>query len=73
MDPNATLDRIYEAIGNWERYRSSDHADELVEAILALDGWLTNGGFLPRDWNRKYTTSGHRVCTCDDCETGKPQ
>ena len=27
-------------------------AEELVDLVEALDGWLTKGGFLPKDWNK---------------------
>ena len=26
------------------------HADEVAEYAEALDGWITGGGFLPKDW-----------------------
>ena len=28
-------------------------SDELAYAFEALDGWLSNGGFLPQDWSRR--------------------
>lgn len=60
MDPNETLRRIREL------YRSileSDikasitvetEAEELAELVQALDGWITNGGFMPTKWACKW-------------------
>lgn len=47
MDPNATLARIRKLID------SSDPDDlaELAESIRSLDGWISNGGFLPTAWD----------------------
>lgn len=51
MDPNATLARIrmiahtIESVGSCE-----EDAQELVEAVQALDAWLTRGGYLPTPW-----------------------
>lgn len=62
MDPDKTLEQIREEIRKlrrWMRHPSySDHdnrlseAEELVDLVEALDGWLTKGGFLPKDWNK---------------------
>ena len=57
MDPNTALDnmrtaqRAYdkaEKEGNTEGMASA--ASDLMDATLALDGWLSSGGFLPRPW-----------------------
>ena len=48
MDPNAALAKVRELIGD------GDSADVLlVDAFEALDEWLSKGGFLPSDWERK--------------------
>ena len=62
MDPNETLRMIREVVA-WEQnrtgdetYGADDFADmlgEVTELIADLDEWLTRGGFLPADWNRK--------------------
>jgi len=31
--------------------RCIEHAVMLAEAVQAMDGWLSSGGFLPRKWN----------------------
>jgi hypothetical protein len=51
MDPNACLK---------EMLKLATTADEcgferLAELVLALDGWLKMGGFLPRRWEGKGT------------------
>ena len=46
MDPNEALNRIREEL------ELSDN-DVLVEVFNALDNWLTRGGFLPTEWERK--------------------
>lgn len=55
MDPNTTLNTIREAIEDWNDGRIDDREALacLVGDIDALDEWLTRGGFLPADWNRK--------------------
>lgn len=49
MDPNAALEEIRALIAASE---PEDLDDRLVELIEGLDGWLTRGGFLPRQWAR---------------------
>lgn len=54
MDPNATLENIRQL---YRLVQSSpedalDFGDELAEAVQNLDEWLTNGGFLPAEWER---------------------
>jgi hypothetical protein len=62
MDPNATLQTLRDFA---ERYADGcpdvnhvdcDHADqltEIAEAVNALDVWISRGGFLPSDWQRR--------------------
>lgn len=62
MDPNANLEelrRIVTELSDPEflmRYVERDPAGvaadvtRLAELCAALDGWLSKGGFLPRDW-----------------------
>lgn len=45
MDPNATLTELRDMIQGTED-------PDLIEKFEALDGWLSKGGFLPRDWDR---------------------
>lgn len=53
MDPNEALQIIrtetalYRAMGAEQL-----DVDRLVEAVDALDEWLSDGGFLPKDWQR---------------------
>lgn len=66
MDPNETLKRLREAVGEVENELAADdgagtldplgekeHLRELVDSFRDLDGWLSRGGFPPRDWGRK--------------------
>jgi hypothetical protein len=54
MDPNATLTKLrdYAVIVLLNDDIESTEAVEIAEAIEALDGWLSKGGFLPSDWDR---------------------
>lgn len=61
MDPNTALNRIidrasfiletYHAEG--EPVDLTEEAMELAEACEALHGWLSKGGHLPTQWERK--------------------
>jgi len=55
MDPNKTLTNIRAILTEMDRARTSEEftslADELTWMIKDLDQWLTNGGFLPTEWN----------------------
>jgi len=64
MDPNKTLTNIRAILTEMDRARTREEftslADELTWMIKDLDQWLTNGGFLPTEWNhndRKPVTS----------------
>jgi hypothetical protein len=53
MDPNAALTTLRELATEQLDGNISDqerHADQLAEAAIALDEWLTKGGFLPAAW-----------------------
>jgi hypothetical protein len=59
MDPNANLEEqrriaihIIEAIDAGQVPQEAD-VDRLAELVLALDGWLRSGGFLPASWARR--------------------
>lgn len=62
MDPNANLAEQIELAGKIIRDSDTadpstinpvdpDDANRLAELVQALDGWLTNGGFLPGRWS----------------------
>jgi hypothetical protein len=58
MDPNETLRRMRAAYAallsdNVSRKEADDAAEALADAAMALDGWMTRGGFLPLDWTAK--------------------
>jgi hypothetical protein len=50
MDPNAALARIRELILKGDTYEVHEDFYELSELVAALDNWITNGGFFPKDW-----------------------
>ncbi len=61
MDPNANLKEQREIatrmLGH-NQYRAASgpsysvDATRLAELVQALDGWITNGGFLPEAWTK---------------------
>lgn len=58
MDPNETLKIIRKLMNQWEdglspasREDVEAFLDEVCEHVIALDEWLTNGGFRPDDWS----------------------
>ena len=58
MDPNATLKEIREIIKSWTKDESKDIPSRLVDLIDGLDGWISKGGFLPRDWQKPVDCIG---------------
>ena len=57
MDPNANLleqlDKAYRiAYGDPEKDWSTETAEELADLVLALNNWITTGGFLPTSWRK---------------------
>lgn len=62
MDPNANLreqrEIVAEVIRMWDsadphtdyERELAQAADRLAELVQSLDEWLTNGGFLPIEW-----------------------
>lgn len=51
MDPNATLAIIRANVNAIVNEEEGDII-ELSEAFEVLDHWLTQGGFLPTEWER---------------------
>ena len=51
MDPNATLERLRELVGETFKAETDEEkaglADEMAELVEALDGWMLAGGFSP--------------------------
>lgn len=53
MDPNECLRRIRALIqAFFDGEEGPDDGAQLAEYINGLDTWLTNGGFLPDEWQR---------------------
>lgn len=56
MDINTALAELRSAIRQWGLARDTNdalhYASVIVDQTQAIDEWLTNGGFLPTDWER---------------------
>lgn len=52
MDPNELLLKIRDQIQDW---REGDYfnADRFTDDVENLDTWISTGGFLPKDWERR--------------------
>lgn len=52
MDPNAALTLLREWAATAIEHAEQNSPGELdaAQAFTDLDRWLTNGGFLPKDW-----------------------
>lgn len=67
MDPNEVLARLREFsfIGFKNgRMASMDQVEQFCDLVNSLDDWLSQGGFLPNDWQR--------CKDCEECRKGKP-
>ncbi|QGH80179.1 hypothetical protein SEA_MITHRIL_86 [Mycobacterium phage Mithril] len=50
MDPNATLQEMLE-IARADQSEFHEDIHRLCELVLAMDTWMSGGGFLPAAWN----------------------
>ncbi|AYF78025.1 hypothetical protein D7D52_34125 [Nocardia yunnanensis] len=66
MDPNAALTRIRELLKASDDLGYVEGSDQnpavgmlfhLIDAVEGLDQWLSQGGFLPKEWARTAVTS----------------
>jgi len=62
MDPNAALSELRTAAREWEQAVVAEDADgqlaaavRALEAAVALDDWMSRGGFPPAAWHRNCT------------------
>jgi hypothetical protein len=60
MDPDAALAQLRAAVIAWIKAQESgadeagtEAASDAIHAIVALDAWLSTGGFLPTAWRAK--------------------
>ena len=63
MDADEALKRIREKvvavlISRDNETLLNDEAGELAELVEGLDTWITKGGFLPAEWQRKAPSQG---------------
>lgn len=61
LDPTTTLKELRELC---EHDDPAEVADPIIERVTALDGWLSDGGFLPEQW-QPATHSGRPRRTSD--------
>lgn len=66
MDPNANLERQLELSSemlerDMAHERVTDVGYELAEHVHALHEWITNGGFLPSDWDPPGAAQGRAL------------
>lgn len=74
MDPNAAYRNLMQAVSDYEDNRGDaegpeiDAADEMRDAVRALDDWLSKKGFLPQPWQRDNTPTEtlEAVMSADD-------
>ena len=56
MDPDAVMRRLRDALSDFgcagDDEEAIEAANEFGSAFADLDGWLSKGGFLPREWAR---------------------
>lgn len=52
MDPNEALEHLRQIARQAYLSAEVDTEETWAEIFLALDDWLSNGGFLPEDWQR---------------------
>lgn len=66
MDPNANLKEILE-LAKWiednGNYVVREHASRLAELVLALNEWITKGGFLPSRWQKPVDAISYLTST----------
>lgn len=71
MDPNANLRQMIslasEIIANYDAdgTASADDSARLAELVIALNGWISSGGFLPRVDARGASMT---PCQCGECD-----
>lgn len=53
VDPNETLRMLREASRDILNGGEEWDGHDVAEMFEALDGWITRGGFLPREWARE--------------------
>lgn len=64
MDPDVALLQIRTLCEQVQESECKDDFDEptvaleLVDAVTALDGWLSDGGFLPSAWSKARSRGG---------------
>lgn len=59
MDPDLTLAQARSLIG--EAHETDSDFQDLAGLVETLDGWLTQGGFLPEDWKRSERDAASRL------------
>lgn len=52
MDPNAVLAEMRDLAIVARGFGSEQDADRMAALVWELDGWLSDGGALPSEWQR---------------------
>jgi len=52
MDPNETLKQLLATARYAVEQDDQPLAADMADLVLALDGWLSRGGALPKAWDR---------------------
>jgi hypothetical protein len=64
MDPNKTLANMRAILAEMNRGITESEfvslADELYWMIRDLDTWMSHGGYLPTEWNRRNRATAQR-------------
>lgn len=66
MDPNEAYKKINESIGEiynelYDSFDPDSQVGQIITHFEALDNWLSRGGFLPDEWERKPVNP----CNCE--------
>lgn len=74
MDPNETLRSLRELVEQVynEEGDVNDQLEDFAGYFEDLDGWISKGGFLPRDWNENRAGASLRVVVRGSQTGGRP-
>lgn len=57
MDPDKCLEELRDLLceinDTWRFHENSPMVEDVLDRFTALDGWLSEGGYLPKGWRQK--------------------